>query len=66
MGKDTENNWLTEELSIEVRKVFEPRFKKTLSDCEVFEIAQSLTVFMKTYCVMKYKNESSVNTKHLL
>lgn len=36
------NNWLNENLKNEIRKIFEPRYKRVLSDAEVVEIGESL------------------------
>lgn len=41
--------WLTKELRQDVRKVFEPRYKRKLTDDEVVEIANSLTDFVAVY-----------------
>lgn len=47
--------WFTEELLQEVRKVFEPRYKRRLSDNEVIGIAENLTEFMEAYLKMKWR-----------
>jgi len=41
------NNWLTEELKQEIRKTFEPRYKRELADEEIIEIASNLARFME-------------------
>lgn len=46
-------NWLNENLKIEIRKVFEPRYKQVLSDVEVVEIAENLSVVIEQ--ILKYK-----------
>lgn len=40
-------DWLTEELKQKVRKVFEPRYKRSLTDFEVEEIAQNYASFFE-------------------
>ena len=39
------NTWLSDELKSEVRRTFEPRYKRELSDGEVVEIASNLVGF---------------------
>jgi len=46
-------NWLDENLKIEIRKIFEPRYKRVLSDIEVVEIAENLTEVIEQ--ILKYK-----------
>lgn len=45
--------WLTDELKQEVRKHFEPKYKRKLTDDEIFEIADNLTEVMEAYLKMK-------------
>ena len=47
--------WLTEELKIRVRKVFEPRYNRSLSDSEVIVIAENLTQFMEHFLKFKWR-----------
>lgn len=42
-----EANWITNDLKKEVRKVFEPRYQRELSDQEVIEIAINLSNFFE-------------------
>jgi len=49
--------WLTEELQIKVRKVFEPKYERTLSDTEVISIAENLTMFMEHFFKFRYRME---------
>ena len=46
-------NWLTTDLKEEVRKVFEPRYGRHLTDSEVKEIAENLTDFLEV--LLKYR-----------
>lgn len=46
--------WLTAELKQEVRQVFEPRYKRVLSEDEVIEIANNLVGFVEVYAKSKY------------
>ena len=48
-----ENSWLTPKLKKEVRKVFEPRYHRKLTDREVCEIADNLSEVIET--ILKYK-----------
>ncbi len=45
--------WLTEELTGEIKRVFEPRYARQLSDSEVQQIAIGLTTFMEHYSKWK-------------
>jgi len=42
-------NWLSEELKKKIRKVFESRYKRNLTEEEVAEIADSLVGFVEVY-----------------
>ena len=46
--------WLSPELKIDVRKVFESRYKRTLTDDEVIEIANNIVGFVEVYGKNKY------------
>lgn len=56
------NAWLTPELKDEVRQVFEPRYKRKLSDDEVVKIAVNLADFMEAYLKFKWRQKYG-NTK---
>jgi len=47
--------WLTPQLKAEVRKVFEPRYKRLLTDSEIIAIAQNLTNLLETFFKMKWR-----------
>lgn len=49
------DNWLDENLKKEVKKVFEPRYKKLLTDDEVVNIATNLVALMETYAKFKWR-----------
>lgn len=53
------NTWLTEELKTDIRKVFEPRYKRELSNEEVIEIANNLVKF--TGHIVKFTERSLLN-----
>ncbi|MCR4324922.1 MAG: hypothetical protein NUV69_04530 [Candidatus Curtissbacteria bacterium] len=55
-----DNTWLTEDLKQDVRKHFEPRYKRKLPDSEVEEIAKNLTEFIEHYLKFKWRQ---LNTK---
>lgn len=46
--------WLTPQLKAEVRKVFEPRYKRPLTDSEIISIAQNLTSVLEIFFKMKW------------
>lgn len=45
--------WLSDDLKKEIRKVFEPRYNRKLSDIEVIGIANTLTDFVEVYAKSK-------------
>lgn len=49
--------WLTPELEIKVRKVFEPRYKRNLKDEEVMRIAENLAEVMEIYFKLRWKDK---------
>lgn len=49
--------WLTKELKDKIRKQFEPRYKKKLSEEEVDLIAENLTGYMEV--ILKFKARMS-------
>ncbi len=49
--------WLTPELRIKVRKVFEPRYKRTLTEKEIVEIANNLADFVQHFIQFKARKE---------
>ena len=51
--------WLNENLKQEVRNVFEPRYKRKLSDDEVVIIANNLTNFMEIFIKFKLKQNEN-------
>ncbi len=46
-------DWLTLELNEEVKKVFEPRYGRKLTNIEVEQIAKNLTEFVELYSRLK-------------
>lgn len=50
-------SWLTPQLKEEVRKVFEPRYKRKLSDEEVISIANNLVNLMETYAKFRWRKD---------
>lgn len=54
--KNTEApTWLTEELQQKVRKVFEPKYNRPLSNSEVITIALQHTQFMEHFFQFKWR-----------
>lgn len=50
-------NWCTEELRQEVRKIFEPRYKRKLTDEEIVSIAVNLADLMEGYLKLKWREK---------
>lgn len=50
-------NWCTEELRQEVRKVFEPRYKRKLTDEEIVKIAVNLADLLEGYLKLKWRQK---------
>jgi len=55
--------WLTNELKEEVRKNFEPRYKRKLADSEIIEIAENLADFVESYLKFKWRQKNEANPK---
>ncbi|TSC85372.1 MAG: hypothetical protein G01um10147_1186 [Microgenomates group bacterium Gr01-1014_7] len=49
--------WLNEDLKKEIKKVFEPRYKRSLTGDEVTQIAENLTDVMEAFLKMKWKQK---------
>ena len=49
--------WLNEDLKKEIRKIFEPRYKRSLTDDELTQIAENLTDLMEAFLKMKWKQK---------
>lgn len=49
--------WLNEDLKKEIRKLFEPRYKRSLTDDEVTQIADNLTEVMEAFLKMKWRQK---------
>ena len=50
-------NWLTKDLLLEVKQIFEPLYKRKLSDDDLHDIAANLTDFMEIYLKFQWKKE---------
>lgn len=59
-GSQYMNNWLTEDLKQEIRKVFESRYGRILLDLEVLEIAENLTVGMEEILKFKFRQYEKI------
>lgn len=55
-------HWLSEELALQIRKVFEPRYNREITDDEVIEIAESLANFAQSTIsqIKKYGNKQCI------
>ena len=49
--------WLTDELKLGVREIFEPRYKRILTDNEVVEIAENLIDVLEVFYKFKYEQQ---------
>lgn len=54
--------WLNENLKMEIKKVFEPRYGRTLNDNEICEVAINLVNYVdaKTKFILKNNNETRI------
>lgn len=52
------SSWLTEDLKQKTRKVFEPRYKRKLTDKEVLEIAENLEAVVEALMKLKCKEKN--------
>lgn len=50
-------NYLNENHKLEVRKVFEPRYRRLLTDNEVEDIAENLSIVVEEICKFKWKEK---------
>lgn len=56
--------WLTDELKQEIKKLFEPKYKRKLTDDEVIEIADNLTEVMEAFLKLKWSQKyGNVSTR---
>lgn len=47
--------WLTDDLKQKIRDVYEPKYKRSLTDSEVIQIAQNLTQFIEHFLRFKWR-----------
>ncbi len=61
MNQQDSPTWLTNELKIETRKIFEPRYKRKLTDEEIISLAENLEevveIILKFKWRQKYENK---------
>lgn len=55
--------WLNEELKRDIKKVFEPRYKRKLSDKEVESIASNLVTYIEHYTKFIWRINNEQNTR---
>lgn len=53
-------SWLTEDLIVRIRKLYEPRYNYVLSDKEVTTIALSLSSLVELYLKFKRRTEHGI------
>lgn len=58
--------WLRDSLKQEVRRVFEPKYHRKLTDLEVITIAENLTEVMETFLKMKWRVYEKSQIKKIL
>ena len=51
------NTWITETIKKRIREVFEPRYKRPLSDSEVISIAENLSEVVEQIVKFKWKEK---------
>ena len=56
-------NWLNDELKLKIRKVYEPKYGRNLSDFEVEELATNLTDVLETCFKAEYRDHSTNSSK---
>jgi len=50
--------WLTEELKREIKKIFEPKYERELSDEETVDIGKNLAGLIEAALKYKWKSEN--------
>ncbi|MCL4417342.1 MAG: hypothetical protein M1365_11695 [Actinobacteria bacterium] len=55
------HGWIKDEHREQIRAVFEPRYKKGLSENEVILIAENLTEVMESFLKMKWREKYGAN-----
>lgn len=50
-------NYLNENLKLEIRKIFEPRYKRILTGNELIEIAENLSNVVEEICKFTWKQK---------
>jgi len=54
--------WLSDDLKNKIRKVFEVKYKRQLTDREVIDIAENLTGYMETIIKFKFRYGNEKNS----
>ncbi|HZQ29637.1 MAG TPA: hypothetical protein VFA93_00995 [Patescibacteria group bacterium] len=49
--------WLDENLKAEIRAVYEPRYKRKLTEAEIIAIANNLTKLFEDYLMFKWRQD---------
>jgi len=52
-------NWLNENLKQKIKNLFEPRYKRILTEREIEDIAENLTGYMETIIKFKLRYEKN-------
>ncbi|HSX09134.1 MAG TPA: hypothetical protein VLF93_03210 [Candidatus Saccharimonadales bacterium] len=55
--------WLDENLKTKIKTIFEPRYKRPLSEQEIFEIAINLSIVIED--IIKFKWKEKYESKYL-
>ena len=56
-----DSSWLNDQLKQKIRKVFEPRYKRKLTDLEVENIAVNLTEVMEELLKLRWRQKYAKN-----
>ncbi len=53
----TNMKWLDENLKQEIRNLFEPRYKRKLTEAEILAIANNLTKLFEDYLMFRWRKD---------
>jgi hypothetical protein len=53
--------WLNEDLKNEIKRIFEPRYKRTLTEEEILVIASNLVSYMEHYAKFIWRINNAKN-----
>jgi tryptophan 2,3-dioxygenase len=50
-------DWITDNLKQKIRKTFEPRYKRTLTEEEIYQIAENMTDVVEELLKLKWRQK---------